>query len=364
MSKKNNLLGLTRKELQDYLIKINEKPYRGLQIFEWIHNKGVIDFDSMTNLGKELIEKLKKTSIIEIPEIIDINTSSEGTKKFLLKLDEDSFIEMVKIPEKKRQTLCISSQAGCALKCTFCATGYHGFKRNLTSSEIISQLWIANYYEDASERVSNVVFMGMGEPLMNTTNVLKTINIMKDQKCYSLSKRRITLSTSGIVPEIEAITGKTDVSLAISLHASNDDLRNEIVPINKKYPIKDLLLSSKNYLKSLNSKSYITIEYILIDKVNDSIKDASNLVSLLSDLKCKINLIPFNPFPGSEYKRSKHQNIESFKNYLIKNNFIATVRTTRGDEIDGACGQLVGKLINPIGSKKLKKEQISARNLH
>ena len=271
---------------------------------------------------------------------------------------------MVKIPEKKRQTLCISSQAGCAVKCTFCATGYSGFKRNLTSSEIIGQLWIANYYEDESERVSNVVFMGMGEPLMNTTNVLKTINIMKDQKCYSLSKRRITLSTSGIVPEIEAITGKTDVSLAISLHASNDDLRNEIVPINKKYPIRDLLLSSKNYLKSLNSKSYITVEYILIDKVNDSIEDASNLVSLLSDLKCKINLIPFNPFPESEYKRSSHQNVESFKNHLIKNKFIATVRTTRGDEIDGACGQLVGKLINPIGSKKLKKEKILARNIH
>ena len=364
MSKKNNLLGLTREELQDYLTSINEKSYRGIQIFEWIHNKGIIDLDSMTNLGQDLIERLKQNSIIKVPEVVSVNTSSEGTKKFLLKLDEDSYIEMVKIPEKKRQTLCISSQAGCALKCTFCATGYHGFKRNLTSSEIISQLWLANYYEDGSERVSNVVFMGVGEPLMNTMNVLKTINIMQDQKCYSLSKRRITLSTSGIVPEIKAITGKTDVSLAISLHASNDDLRNEIVPINKKYPIKDLLSSSKDYLKSLNSKSYVTIEYILIDDVNDSIEDASNLVNLLSDLKCKINLIPFNPFPGSEYKRSNDQNIKSFKNYLIKNNFITTVRVTRGDEIDGACGQLVGKLINPIGSKKLKKEQISARNLH
>ena len=364
MLEKNNLLGLTREELQDFLISLNEKPYRGLQIFEWIHNKGIIDFDSMTNLGSELIEKLKQNSTIEVPEVVDVSTSSEGTKKFLLKLDNDSFIEMVKIPEKKRQTLCISSQAGCALQCSFCATGFNGFKRNLTSSEIISQLWLANYYENDSNRVSNVVFMGMGEPLMNTENVLKTINIMQDQKCYSLSKRRITLSTSGIVPQIDAITGKTDVSLAISLHASNDDLRNKIVPINKKYPIKDLLSSSKKYLKSLSSKSYITIEYILIKDVNDSIKDARNLVNLLSDLKCKINLIPFNPFPQSEYERSTDQKVDAFKSYLIKNNFIATVRVTRGDEIDGACGQLVGKLINPIGSKKLKSKQISAQNLH
>ena len=364
MPKKDNLIGFIREELQDYLVSLDEKPYRGLQIFEWIHNRGVIDFDSMTNLGKDLIEKLKINSILEVPEVIDVSTSSEGTKKFLLKLDNDSFIEMVKIPEKKRQTLCISSQAGCALQCTFCATGYHGFKRNLTSSEIISQLWLANYYEDNSERISNVVFMGMGEPLMNTENVLKTIQIMQDQKCYSLSKRRITLSTSGIVPEIEAITGKTDVSLAISLHASNDDLRNKIVPINKKYPIKELLSSSKKYLDSLKSKSHITIEYILINDVNDSIEDASNLVNLLSDLKCKINLIPFNPFPESDYERSTNEKVKAFKDYLIEHNFIATVRVTRGDEIDGACGQLVGKLINPIGSKKLKNKQIAAQNLH
>ena len=364
MQEKNNLLGLTLEELQDYLISLNEKSYRGLQIFEWIHNKGVINFNSMTNLGNELIEKLKQNSKIEVPKVIDVSTSSEGTKKFLLKLDNDSFIEMVKIPEKNRQTLCISSQAGCALQCSFCATGFNGFKRNLTSSEIISQLWLANYFENDSSRVTNVVFMGMGEPLMNTENVLKSISIMQDQRCYSLSKRRITLSTSGIVPQIDAITGKTDVSLAISLHASNDDLRNKIVPINKKYPIKDLLLSSKKYLKSLSSKSYITIEYILIKDVNDSIEDARNLVNLLSDLKCKINLIPFNPFPESEYERSTDQKVDAFKCYLIKNRFIATVRATRGDEIDGACGQLVGKLINPIGSKKLKNKRISAQNLH
>ena len=364
MQEKNNLLGLTLEELQDYLISLNEKSYRGLQIFEWIHNKGVINFNSMTNLGNELIEKLKQNSKIEVPKVIDVSTSSEGTKKFLLKLDNDSFIEMVKIPEKNRQTLCISSQAGCALQCSFCATGFNGFKRNLTSSEIISQLWLANYFENDSNKVTNVVFMGMGEPLMNTENVLKSISIMQDQRCYSLSKRRITLSTSGIVPQIDAITGKTDVSLAISLHASNDDLRNKIVPINKKYPIKDLLLSSKKYLKSLSSKSYITIEYILIKDVNDSIEDARNLVNLLSDLKCKINLIPFNPFPESEYERSTDQKVDAFKCYLIKNRFIATVRATRGDEIDGACGQLVGKLINPIGSKKLKNKRISAQNLH
>ena len=353
MSKKNNLLGLTREELQDYLIKINEKPYRGLQIFEWIHNKGVIDFDSMTNLGKELIEKLKQNSIIEIPEIIDINTSSEGTKKFLLKLDEDSFIEMVKIPEKKRQTLCISSQAGCALKCTFCATGYHGFKRNLTSSEIISQLWIANYYEDESERVSNVVFMGMGEPLLNFDAVIESAKIMKDQLGYGLSRKRITISTAGIVPKIKKLNNYVDVSLAISLHASNDVLRDEIVPINKKYPIEKLLNACQDYLGKENKRKHVTIEYILIKNVNDSLEDAKGLVKLLSKLPCKINLIPFNSFNGSNYERPCNKTINDFKSFLINKGFIATLRTTRGDGVDAACGQLVGNLTKSIKGKKL-----------
>ena len=351
MSKKNNLLGLTREELQDYLIKINEKPYRGLQIFEWIHNKGIIDFDSMTNLGKDLIEKLKQSSIIEIPEIIDIRTSSEGTKKFLLKLDEDSFIEMVKIPEKKRQTLCISSQAGCALKCTFCATGHQGFERNLSSAEIIGQLWLANFNEEFAQPISNIVFMGMGEPLLNIEPVLDSISLMQHQNAYGLSKRRITLSTSGIVPEIDKLSSRTDVSLAISLHAANNTLRNEIVPINKKYPLDQLLNSCKKYLKNKSKRHTITIEYILIDGVNDSIEHAKELVKVLKGLSCKINLIPFNPFDGSNYSRSPDNTIQAFKDFLIQKGMITTLRITRGDAIDGACGQLVGKLTKSIRGK-------------
>ena len=273
-------------------------------------------------------------------------------------------IEMVKIPEKKRLTLCISSQAGCALQCTFCATGHQGFERNLSSAEIIGQLWLANFNEEFAQPISNIVFMGMGEPLLNIEPVLDSISLMQHQNAYGLSKRRITLSTSGIVPEIDKLSSRTDVSLAISLHAANNTLRNKIVPINKKYPLDQLLNSCKKYLKNKSKRHTITIEYILIDGVNDSIEHAKELVKVLKGVSCKINLIPFNPFDGSNYLRSPEKTIQAFKDFLIQKGMITTLRITRGDAIDGACGQLVGKLINPIGSKKLKKEQISARNIH
>jgi len=366
LSSKKDIRSLNEDELKEVLSSNSFKSFRAKQIFHWIWNKSAHSFDEMLNLPKDLIIFLKENFVINFVKVHRMQKSLDGTIKNAIKLFDGHIVECVLIPTKSRITACVSSQVGCSLNCKFCATAKLKRMRNLNPDEIYDQVVLINQQakEHFDRPLTNIVFMGMGEPLMNTENVLKTIQIMQDQKCYSLSKRRITLSTSGIVPEIEAITGKTDVSLAISLHASNDDLRNKIVPINKKYPIKDLLDSSKRYLNSLNSKSHITIEYILINDVNDSIEDASNLVNLLSDLKCKINLIPFNPFPESDYERSTDEKVKAFKDYLIEHNFIATVRVTRGDEIDGACGQLVGKLINPIGSKKLKNKQIAAQNLH
>ena len=322
---------------------------------KWIHQRGVLNFMEMTDFSLELREQLSELAIAEPPEVEDCLISPEGTKKYLIKLDSGSMIEMVIIPERKRLTLCISSQAGCALQCTFCATGAQGFERNLTPNEIIGQLWIANFYQQPSQQISNVVFMGMGEPLLNVIPVLSSISIMQHQNAYGLSKRRITLSTSGIVPEIKKLASRTDVSLAISLHAANDKLRDEIVPINKKYPLDQLIQSCKDYLVNQSKRKTITIEYILIDGVNDSLEHAKQLVEVLRGLSCKVNLIPFNPFDGCNYLRSKEKVIQDFKDYLIGKGVITTLRITRGDAIDGACGQLVGKLTKSIKGKTSSK---------
>jgi len=322
---------------------------------KWIHQRGVLNFMEMTDFSLELREQLSELAIAEPPEVEDCLISPEGTKKYLIKLDSGSMIEMVIIPERKRLTLCISSQAGCALQCTFCATGAQGFERNLTPNEIIGQLWIANFYQQPSQQISNVVFMGMGEPLLNVIPVLSSISIMQHQNAYGLSKRRITLSTSGIVPEIKKLASRTDVSLAISLHAANDKLRDEIVPINKKYPLDQLIQSCKDYLVNQSKRKTITIEYILIDGVNDSLEHAKQLVEILRGLSCKVNLIPFNPFDGCNYLRSKEKVIQDFKDYLIGKGVITTLRITRGDAIDGACGQLVGKLTKSIKGKTSSK---------
>ena len=308
----------------------------------------------MTDFSLELRNKLFAIAEVKPPSVEECHVSPEGTKKYLIKLESGSMIEMVKIPEKKRMTLCISSQAGCALQCTFCATGAQGFEKNLSDAEIIGQLWLANFYDSSSPLISNVVFMGMGEPLLNVENVLSSISLMLHQNAYGLSKRRITLSTSGIVPEINKLAERTDVSLAISLHASNNILRDEIVPINKKYPLNDLLDACKQYLKNESKRKTITIEYILIDGINDSIEHAKDLVKILKGLPCKINLIPFNPFEGCDYMRSKEDTIKVFKNFLVKKGFITTLRITRGDAIDGACGQLVGNLKKSVKGKKYK----------
>lgn len=351
---KINLLGFTHERLVEFFNSIDQPRFRASQLLKWIHQRGVIDFMLMTDFSLELRNNLSVIAEVKPPSVEECHVSPEGTKKYLIKLESGSMIEMVKIPEKKRMTLCISSQAGCALQCTFCATGAQGFEKNLSDAEIIGQLWLANFYDSSSPLISNVVFMGMGEPLLNVENVLSSIDLMLHQNAYGLSKRRITLSTSGIVPEINKLAERTDVSLAISLHAANNILRDEIVPINKKYPLNDLLDACKQYLKNQSKRKTITIEYILIDGINDSIKHARDLVKILKGLPCKINLIPFNPFEGCDYMRSKEDTIKDFKNFLVKKGFITTLRITRGDAIDGACGQLVGNLKKSVKGKNNK----------
>ena len=352
-NKKVNLLGYSLKSLEDFFNSIEEPKFRAKQLIKWIHQKGVLDFDEMSDLNKNLREKLKSIALIKPPQIEEVHKSSEGTIKYLIKLESGSMVEMVRIPEKKRITLCISSQAGCALQCTFCATGAQGFERNLSADEIIGQLWLANFSDKKNSPITNVVFMGMGEPLLNFIPVIESAKLMKEQLAYGLSRKRITISTSGITPQIDQLCNEVDVSLAISLHAPTDQLRDEIVPINKKYPITELINSCKKYLLNYDGKRSITIEYVLIDGVNDSEELAIKLAKLLSNISCKINLIPFNPFDGSNYRRSKQNKIEEFKKILMNKGFITTLRVTRGDQIDGACGQLVGKLKKSIKGKKL-----------
>ena len=357
MSKKINLLGYSFESLKVFFSELGEPEYRAKQLLSWIHQKGVTDFDLMTDFNKNLRNKLESISIIKPPEVYKVYLSNEGTKKYLIKLDSGSIIEMVIIPEKNRRTLCVSSQAGCALQCSFCATGAQGFDQDLTSDEIIGQLWLANFNEENSKSITNVVYMGMGEPLLNYEAVLESAKIMKHQNSYGLSKKRITISTSGIAPKINKLSEDIDVSLAISLHAPDDKLRDQIVPINKKYPINSLMQACKDYLSNFESKKNITMEYIMIDGVNDSMNHAKKLATLLSNISCKINLIPFNSFKGSDYKRSKESSMKSFKKYLMSKGFVTTLRVTRGDGVDAACGQLVGELSNAIKGKNVIKHK-------
>ena len=350
-------MGYSFESLKVFFSELGEPEYRAKQLLSWIHQKGVTDFDLMTDFNKNLRNELKSISIIKPPEVYKVYLSNEGTKKYLIKLDSGSIIEMVIIPEKNRRTLCVSSQAGCALQCSFCATGAQGFDQDLTSDEIIGQLWLANFNEENSKSITNVVYMGMGEPLLNYEAVLESAKIMKHQNSYGLSKKRITISTSGIAPKINKLSEDIDVSLAISLHAPDDKLRDQIVPINKKYPINSLMQACKDYLSNFESKKNITMEYIMIDGVNDSMNHAKKLATLLSNISCKINLIPFNSFKGSDYKRSKESSMKSFKNYLMSKGFVTTLRVTRGDGVDAACGQLVGELSNAIKGKNVIKHK-------
>jgi len=346
MSEKINLLNFNYQQMRQFFSDIGEKPYRAQQLMQWIHQMGFNDFSQMSNLGKVLRERLSEVAEIRLPEIVSSQQSSDGTFKWLLKLDCGNCIETVFIPEKKRGTLCVSSQVGCALNCTFCSTAKQGFNRNLTAAEIIGQVWLAvrqlSTQEGAHDkRVTNVVMMGMGEPLLNFDNVITAMDIMMDDYAYGLSKRRVTLSTSGVIPEMERLRELSPVSLAVSLHAPNDALRNVLVPINKKYPLAQLMELCKRYFHN-EPKRVVTFEYVMLKGVNDQPEHAAQLIKLLHDVPAKVNLIPFNPFPLTEYERSPQAAIDAFRDQLSSKGINTITRRTRGDDIDAACGQLAG----------------------
>jgi 23S rRNA (adenine2503-C2)-methyltransferase len=345
---KVNLLGFNRKAMADFFVTLGEKPYRAQQVLQWIHNHGLHDIQAMTNLSKALRTKLAETAEIRVPEIAYENTAHDGTRKWLLRLADGNCIETVFIPERDRGTLCVSSQVGCTLNCDFCSTGKQGFSRNLTTAEIISQVWVAvrslSEQQGMHDRhVTNVVMMGMGEPLLNFDEVVSAMDIMLDDFGYGLSKRRVTLSTAGVVPNMYRLREQSDVALAVSLHAPNDELRNVLVPLNKKYPLKELMQACKDYFKE-DKRRYVTIEYVMLAGVNDSPLHAKQLIALLNDVRAKVNLIPFNPFPNTIYKRSDQATIDRFRDRLIAAGINTITRKTRGDDIDAACGQLVGQV--------------------
>ena len=368
-SVKTNLLGLSVSKLGDFFEQLGEKRFRATQMVKWIHQMGECDFDQMTNLSKSLREKLHESAEICLPEVVSCQDSTDGTRKWLIKVEGGSCIEMVYIPEKDRGTLCVSSQIGCALDCSFCATGKQGFNRDLNTAEIIGQLWIAaqsfdQFAAKAPRRVSNVVMMGMGEPLMNFNNVVDAMNLMMEDNAYGLSKRRVTLSTAGVVPALDQLAGVTDVSLAISLHAPNDELRNELVPINRKYNLKQFVESAKNYIEKMpDNRRKATVEYTLMDQVNDRSVHARELAVLLKELPCKINLIPFNPFPGSDYKRVTNTALNRFRDILQGEGYTVTVRTTRGDDIAAACGQLAGEVNDRTKRQQRYKNKLAAQEV-
>jgi 23S rRNA (adenine2503-C2)-methyltransferase len=344
---KTNLLGFTRPELEAFVERMGEKPFRARQLFKWLYKRHENDFDKMTDLAKSFRERLKEVAEVRVPEIKVTQVSADGTRKWLLAMDGTQGIEMVFIPEPGRGTLCISSQVGCAMDCTFCSTAQQGFNRNLTVAEIVGQVWLANRelgYEPGGNRViTNIVFMGMGEPLANYRNVVPAAEIFMDDLGFDLSRRRVTVSTSGLVPQMYRLADETNCALAVSLHAPNDRLRDELVPINRKHPIAELLEACWHYVEKQNARS-ITFEYVMLDGVNDQPAHAHELVKLLRGRPAKVNLIPFNPFPNTRYKRSSPAAIERFRDILNANGVIATTRKTRGDDIDAACGQLVGRV--------------------
>lgn len=350
-----NLLDFDADQLTRFVAEMGEKPFRATQLLKWIHQRGEADFGAMTDIAKSFRQKLAESAMVTIPGLMAEQVASDGTYKWLLDVGAANGIETVFIPEDDRGTLCVSSQVGCALECTFCSTGRQGFNRNLTTGEIVGQLWWANHRlsadaarlgekpHEGARAVSNVVFMGMGEPLANYENVVAALRLMLDDNAYGLSRRRVTLSTSGLVPAIDRLREDCPVALAISLHAPNDRIRDEIVPINRKYPLKELLASCQRYLEKA-PRDFITFEYIMLAGVNDQPAHARELVSLMRDTPCKFNLIPFNPFPESGYNRSGRDAILPFRDILIEAGYVVTVRKVRGDDIDAACGQLAGQV--------------------
>ena len=361
-----NLLGLSPEQMIEFFESIGEKKFRATQVIKWIHQHGVADIDEMTNISKPLREKLKTVAEIRPPEVIADHLSEDGTRKWLIRVDGGSAVETVFIPDGDRGTLCVSSQVGCSLDCSFCSTGKQGFNKDLTAAEIIGQVWVAAKAFDSlvapnkRRAVTNVVMMGMGEPLLNFDNTVAAMQLMLHDNAYGLSKRRVTLSTSGVVPELDRLADFVDVSLAISLHAPNDELRDELVPINRKYPIKELLRSANEYIEKMpDNRRKLTVEYTLMREVNDRPDHAHELSELLKETPCKINLIPFNPFPNSGYDRVSNNALQKFRDILYRKGFTVTVRTTRGDDIDAACGQLAGAVNDRTKRSQRYREQLN-----
>ncbi len=370
---KLNLLNLDHKMMREYFDSIGEKPFRADQIMKWIYHFGYSDFEKMTNLNKKLREKLQRNTEIKAPEISEKQVSSDGTIKYALKLEGGQEVETVWIPENDRATLCVSSQVGCALECTFCATAQQGFNRNLSSAEIIGQVWrVANDIgatRIAGKRpITNIVMMGMGEPLLNMKNLIPALDNMLNDLGYGLSKRRVTVSTSGVVPALDMLKEKIDCALAISVHAPNNALRDELVPLNKKYPLEEFLQAAGRYIDGSKANKQATIEYVMLDHVNDSTDQAHELAHALKDLPSKINLIPFNPYPGSPYKRSSNSRIDRFDKVLQSYGLTVITRRTRGGDIDAACGQLAGDVLDRTKRtgqnserKQVKADEISVK---
>ena len=362
-AERTNLLGLPRRELTDFVAQLGSQPFRARQLMGWIYKRGTDSFADMTDLAKDFRARLALASEVRAPDIVAVQRSADSTCKWLLKADASQAFEMVFIPEPDRGTLCISSQVGCALDCSFCSTAQQGYNRNLTTAEIVGQVWLAarELRREEAERaaagpasavgvraerqVTNVVLMGMGEPLANFRNVVPALHIFLDDFAFDLSRRRVTLSTSGLVPQIYRLAEETNVALAVSLHAPDDALRNELVPINRKHPIAELLQACWHYLDEQNGRS-VTFEYVMLDGVNDAPAQARALARLLKGHPAKVNLIPFNPFPGTRYRRSPAQVIQRFRDELLQRGLLATIRLTRGEDIDAACGQLAGRVID------------------
>ena len=342
-----NILGFTRQQLAGYFASIGERPFHAIQVMQWLYHRGVSDFALMTDLSKSLRCRLAGEFGCSVPRIETELQSQDGTIKWALATSNSDLVEMVLIPDGRRNTLCVSSQVGCVLDCSFCATGKQGFSGNLSCAEIVGQAMVAQerlrvLRPDAE--MTNIVFMGMGEPLFNFENVLDATGIFVDDYAFGLSKRRVTISTAGVVPRILDMCGRTDVSLAVSLHSPTDELRAQLIPLNRKFPLADLMSACQRYLRTLGDRRYITFEYTLLNGVNDSTVEAEHLVDLLGGWKCKVNLIPFNTFPGTQYEVSTPERIQKFKDVLLRSGITTTSRATRGADISAACGQLVGSV--------------------
>lgn len=346
---KTNLLDFDASHLTDWFAEVGEKPFRARQVLRWVHKSGEADFDAMSDLALALRDRLKETAFIAAPKVMREELSEDGTRKWLLDVGTGNAVETVFIPETERGTLCVSTQAGCALDCSFCSTGKQGFNRNLSTAEIIGQLWWANREvgrdADGNWPVTNVVLMGMGEPLLNFDNTVRALHLMLDDNAYGLSRRRVTVSTSGIVPAMDRLREACPVALAVSLHAPNDDLRNVLVPVNRKYPLRELMAACQRYLEQA-PRDFITFEYVMLEGVNDAVEQARELIALVRDVPCKFNLIPFNPFPHAPYRRSSADAVRRFRDVLMQAGIVTTTRKVRGDDIAAACGQLAGQVMD------------------